>query len=49
MDGVHSTANCRAGPDVEFITSVVTELSEIKLEVKSFQLQGECFSRFRGN
>jgi len=40
MDGFNSTANCRADHDAEFITSVITELSEIKLEVKSFQLHG---------
>ena len=49
MDGFSSSANCRTDSDAEFITSVVTQLSEINLEVKYFQLQGECFSRFRGN
>jgi hypothetical protein len=49
MDGCNSTANCRTGTDAEFITSVVTDLSEMNLEVKSFELQGACFSRFRRN
>jgi hypothetical protein len=49
IDGFNSTANFRADPDADLFTSVVTNLSEMNLDVKSFELKSACFSRFRGN